>query len=172
MAWGTARELAGQRVTLRAMRASDRDQLVAIRSTPEVRAWWSDNDIAEEFTENRVDGETSKLTIARDGTVIGLIQFDEEHDPEFRHASIDIYVDPAVHRQGVATDAIRTLITHLVDDLGHHRITIDPAAANVGAIECYRQVGFREVGVMRSYQQLADGTWADGLLMELLAGTV
>lgn len=172
MAWGTARELAGQQVTLRAVRASDRDQLVAIRSTPEVRAWWSDNDIAEEFTENRVDGETSKLTIARVGTVIGLIQFDEEHDPEFRHASIDIYVDPAVHRQGVATDAIRTLITHLVDDLGHHRITIDPAAANVGAIECYRQVGFREVGVMRSYQQLADGTWADGLLMELLAGTV
>ncbi len=172
MAWGAARELAGQQVTLRAMRASDRDQLVAIRSTPEVRAWWSDNDIAEEFTENRMDGETSKLTITREGTVVGLIQFDEEHDPEFRHTSIDIYVDPAVHRQGVATDAIRTLITHLVDDLGHHRITIDPAAANVAAIECYRQVGFREVGVMRSYQQLADGTWADGLLMELLAGTV
>jgi hypothetical protein len=30
-------------------------------------------------------------------------------------------------------------------------------------------MGFRDVGVMCSYQQLADGSWADGLLMELLA---
>lgn len=104
------------------------------------------------------------------GAVVGLVQFTEERDPEFRHVSIDIYVDPAAHRQGIATDSMRTVITHLFDDLGHHRITIDPAVGNRGAIACYRQLGFREVGVMRSYQLLADGSWADGLLMELLAG--
>jgi aminoglycoside 6'-N-acetyltransferase len=30
-------------------------------------------------------------------------------------------------------------------------------------------VGFREVGVMREYERGSDGTWHDGLLMEMLA---
>jgi RimJ/RimL family protein N-acetyltransferase len=31
------------------------------------------------------------------------------------------------------------------------------------------EVGFRPVGVMRQYEQAPDGTWRDGLLMDLLA---
>ncbi len=150
--------------------------MISIRSTPEVQTWWTGVDPDQEFTDGLADRETTRFVIEVGGptgsSVVGLIQFAEERDPEFRHASIDIYVDPAVHRQGIATDSIRTVVAHLFDDLGHHRITIDPALANSGAIACYQQVGFREVGVMHSYQRLADGTWADGLLMELLAGTV
>jgi aminoglycoside 6'-N-acetyltransferase len=48
-------------------------------------------------------------------------------------------------------------------------LVIDPAADNTAAIACYRKVGFRSVGVMRKYELSADGTWHDGLLMELLA---
>ena len=51
----------------------------------------------------------------------------------------------------------------------HHRLTIDPAADNAAAIRCYKKVGFRPVGVMRRYEQGAEGTWHDGLLMDLLA---
>ena len=46
---------------------------------------------------------------------------------------------------------------------------IDPAADNVAAIRCYTKVGFRPVGVMRQYERGPDGTWHDGLLMEMLA---
>ena len=52
---------------------------------------------------------------------------------------------------------------------GPHRLSIDPAAANARAIAAYAKVGFRPVGVMRRYQRLADGTWVDALLMDLLA---
>lgn len=52
---------------------------------------------------------------------------------------------------------------------GHHRLIIDPAVRNEPAVRCYRAVGFTPVGVMREYQQMADGRWHDGLLMELLA---
>ena len=62
------------------------------------------------------------------------------------------------------------LARHLLAERGHHRITIDPAAANTAAIRTYEKVGFRPVGVMRLYEQGPDGTWHDGLLMELLAG--
>lgn len=49
------------------------------------------------------------------------------------------------------------------------RFTVDPAAANEPAIRAYEAVGFRRVGVMRSYEQGSDGTWHDGVLMDLRA---
>jgi L-amino acid N-acyltransferase YncA len=58
---------------------------------------------------------------------------------------------------------------YLIEEREHHRLTIDPAADNAAAIRCYEKVGFRSGGVMRRYEQGPDGTWHDGLLMELLA---
>ena len=99
-----------------------------------------------------------------------MIQFGQELEPKYRHASIDLFLDPAFHGRGLGTEAIRRVVRHLFDDLGHHRITIDPAAANAAAIRTYEKVGFRRVGVMRRYERDADGEgWHDGLLMELLA---
>ncbi len=87
----------------------------------------------------------------------------------YRHAGIDIFLDPEIHGRGVGPDAVRALCVHLVDDVGHHRLVIDPAADNAPAIRCYAKVGFRPVGVMRRYELGPDGTWHDGLLMDLLA---
>jgi aminoglycoside 6'-N-acetyltransferase len=65
---------------------------------------------------------------------------------------------------------IARVVRHLIEERAHHRITIDPAVDNVVAIRCYEKVGFRRVGVMRSYERDVDGDgWHDGLLMELLA---
>lgn len=64
---------------------------------------------------------------------------------------------------------MRTLARYLVEEVGHHRLTIDPAADNAAAIRCYSKVGFRPVGVLRKYERGVDGDWHDGLLMDLLA---
>jgi hypothetical protein len=53
---------------------------------------------------------------------------------------------------------------------GHHRITVDPAAASDQAIGSYAKVGFRAVGVMRKYGCGGDGRFPDGLLIDLLRG--
>jgi aminoglycoside 6'-N-acetyltransferase len=59
---------------------------------------------------------------------------------------------------------------YLFEVLGHHRVTIDPAAANAAAIRCYEKVGFRRVGITRRSERSPEsGTWRDGLLMDLLA---
>lgn len=118
-------------------------------------------DLAEEGTETFV--------IEHDGRVAGAIQWSAEDEPDYRHAGIDIYLDPALHGRGLGTDAVRTLARHLIADLGHHRLVIDPAADNAAAIRCYSKAGFRPVGVMRRYERGVDGTWHDGLLMDLLA---
>jgi len=99
-----------------------------------------------------------------------MIQYAEELTPQYRHASIDLFLDPVVHGRGVGRDAVRTLARYLIEDRGHHRLVIDPAADNEAAIRCYAAVGFRPVGVMRAYEHDVDGPgWHDGLLMDLLA---
>jgi RimJ/RimL family protein N-acetyltransferase len=74
----------------------------------------------------------------------------------------------AYQRRGLGSDAFRTLIAYLVDERGHHRLTVDPAADNLEAIRFYHKLGFERVGVMRCYERLPGGGWRDGLLMEFI----
>ena len=110
------------------------------------------------------------LVLEVDGEVAGGIEYYEEDDPMYRHAGIDIYVGARHQGRGVGTEAIRLVVRFLLDERGHHRLTIDPAVANTNAIRSYEKVGFRPVGVMREYERGPDGTFHDGLLMDLLAG--
>ncbi|AUA10110.1 GNAT family N-acetyltransferase [Streptomyces sp. SID8382] len=165
--------LRGARVVLRPTEPSDVPALAAIRAEPEVYARWrGGEDLVAAVREDLAEPGTEPLTIEYEGTVVGMIQWSAETDPDYRHASIDIYLDPAVHGRGLGTDAVRTLARHLISDHGHNRIVIDPAADNAAAIRAYAKVGFRPVGVMRSYERGPDGTWHDGLLMDLLAGEI
>jgi aminoglycoside 6'-N-acetyltransferase len=162
--------LAGAVVTLRPATTADVPVLAAVRATPEVRARWRGaEDPAPEIVESIEDAGLHYLSIVLDRPVVGAIQWEAEEEPDYRHASIDVFVDPAVHGRGVGTDAVRTLATHLVDAHRFHRLTIDPAADNAAAIRCYAKVGFKPVGLMREYERGADGLWHDGLLMDLLA---
>ena len=162
--------LRGSMVSLRPPTADDVQALAKIRATPEVYRWWrGEADMSSEVAADIADPEAATLVIELDGRVAGAIQWSAENEPDYRHASIDIYLDPSVHGRGVGTDAVRTLARHLIVDEGFHRLVIDPAAENAAAIRCYGKVGFRPVGIMRKYERGSDGTWHDGLLMDLLA---
>jgi aminoglycoside 6'-N-acetyltransferase len=161
--------LEGAKVRLRTAESADVPKLVAIRSTPEVHHRWGGNDFTAELLDDLADADLHLLVIEAEGRVVGAIQWSAEEDPQYRHASIDIYVDPQYHGRGYCQDAVRTLARHLIDEHGHHRLVIDPAVDNTAAIACYDKVGFRPVGVMRQYERGTDGSWHDGLLMDLLA---
>ena len=130
------------------------------------RAWWDDGAAVGRRRTRR------SSTIVIGGRVAGLIQYGEELDAE---------VPPREHRHlrrpGAARPRHRHArrsscsSRHLIEDRGHHRITIDPAADNAAAIRCYEKAGFTPVGVMRRYERdMATGEWHDGLLMELRRG--
>ena len=162
--------LEGERVVLRPATAGDVPALAEIRSKPEVFVWWrGGEDLVAAVTDDLADEDEQTYVIEHRGRVVGAVQWGAETEPDYRHASIDIYLDPSVHGRGLGTDAVRTLARHLITAEGHHRIVIDPAADNAAAIASYTKVGFRPVGVMRRYERGADGTWHDGLLMDLLA---
>jgi aminoglycoside 6'-N-acetyltransferase len=155
-------------LTLRPLSAGDEAELRRIHSTPAVARWWG---LPEEGFPWSDEPEAIRLTIEHDGAVAGMIQFSEELTPRYHHASIDLFVDPSLHGRGLGTEAVRRVARHLIEERGHHRLTIDPATANAAAIRAYEKVGFRAVGVMRRYERDVDGEdWHDGLLMELLAG--
>ena len=163
-------EIHGERVTLRPIAPDDAPALVAILATPEVARWWPVYDLARVEAEFLVEEPNYVVyAIVLDDRLVGLLQTHEEPEPEFRHASIDLFLDPAVHGQGLGPEAIRIVARHLIEDRGHHRLTIDPAADNTAAIHAYAKVGFQPVGRLRRYQRFPDGSWRDGLLMELLA---
>lgn len=162
--------LRGRAVSLRPATDADVPVLAAIRAEPEVRRWWrGDDDLAGAVRADLADDELTVYVVEHDGRVVGAIQWYAETDPDYRHASLDIFLDPAVRGVGLGGDAIRTLVRHLADAHGHHRFTIDPAAANTAAIRAYAKAGFRPVGIMRRYERGADGRWHDALLMDLLA---
>ena len=162
--------LSGDLSTLRPAGTGDIPALAAIRVTPQVRERWrGDDDMATEVAADLADPDVQTFVILHGGHIAGAIQWSAEEEPDYRHANIDVYLDPALHGRGLGTDAVRTLARHLIAEHGYHRLVIDPAADNAAAIRCYSKVGFRPVGIMRRYERSADGTWHDGLLMDLLA---
>jgi aminoglycoside 6'-N-acetyltransferase len=160
-------EIAGPTLTLRTVGPEDVAALRAIHASDVVARWWGPPGDGWPLEED--EPGLVMLAMWRAGAIVGFIQFWEETDPRYRHAAIDLFVDPAHHRQGIAREALTLLIDHLLGERGHHRVTIDPALDNPGAIACYAGVGFTPVGVMRAYER---DPYTDvpheGLLMELV----
>jgi aminoglycoside 6'-N-acetyltransferase len=157
-------ELRGERVVLRPLEPGDAPTLREIHLAPEVARWWGRMEDGFPFDEP----QSTRFTVLVESDVAGMVQYGEEKEPDYRHAWIDLFLDPPIHGRGFGTDAVATLARHLFEERGHHRITIDPAAHNHGAIRSYEKAGFERVGVMRSAWRDPEGLWRDALLMELV----
>ncbi len=155
---------------LRPLAAGDEAELRRIHREPEVARWWGEPEEGFPFHD---EPDVVRLVIEVDGAVAGMVQYGEELDPMYRHASIDVFLDPVHHGRGLGPAAVREVARHLIDERGHHRITIDPSADNVAAIRAYEKVGFKRVGVLRQYERdPLTGNWRDGVLLDLLAEEV
>jgi aminoglycoside 6'-N-acetyltransferase len=163
--------LHGELATLRPIRVDDRAALLDVLSDPSVVEVW-DTRGAQVSADELLAGDEgwTVFAIEVDGEFAGSIQAAEELDPDYRHVGIDIFIHSRFQGRGIGTDAVRTLARYLLEVRGHHRLTIDPAADNARAIHTYEKLGFRPVGVMRQYERGVDGTFHDGLLMDMLAG--
>jgi aminoglycoside 6'-N-acetyltransferase len=141
---------------------------VAMLEHPSVWRWWGTPGTREERRDELLN-EGRSFAIDVGGELAGWVGYEEELEPDYKHAGLDISLLPAYQGRGIGPAALRLAARWLIDERGHHRITIDPAVANERAIRAYRRVGFCDVGVMRRYERGPDGTWEDGLLMDLLA---
>lgn len=166
--------LRGPRVVLRLAGEADLSRLLEVLRDPEVARYWSQAD--DEFDRKELlagddqDGaeRITPFVISVNQETVGWIAGWEKLSRDYRHAGVDLFVSARHQGKGYGPEAIRLVCRFLFEERGHHRITIDPAADNRQAIAAYRKVGFQPVGVMRRYERGADGTYHDGLLMDLL----
>jgi aminoglycoside 6'-N-acetyltransferase len=158
--------IAGDRLVLEPVRQEHVQRLRQLRATPDVARWW---DPAPEGWPLEPEADLTRLALVVDGEVSGYVQFWEEPDPSGRHADVDIFLGPGAQGRGLGTEAMRTVVRHLIEDRGHHRITLGTSVDNKRAIHVYEKVGFRRVGVMRKAAlNHLSGEWEDELLMELV----
>jgi aminoglycoside 6'-N-acetyltransferase len=158
--------LRGPRVELVPVAPEHHERLNELRRLPEVVRWWKEpwgDWLAEE------DPDTFRYAVLAGGETVGYAQWWQDTSPLYRHAGVDLFLDPAVQGRGLGTETLRVICTHLIDEEGFHRLVIDPEVANEVAVASFRKVGFKPVGVLRRYIRDDTGEWKDGLLMDLLA---
>jgi aminoglycoside 6'-N-acetyltransferase len=140
-------------------------RLRKLHREPGVERWWGPMEPDFPFDEP----ESTRFAIVVDGEIAGLIQYGEEEYEDYRHAYVDVFVGDAYAGRGIGTDAVKRTIDMLVEERGHHRITIDPAPENEAAVRSYEKAGFARVGTLRrAYRDSRSGEWTDALLMELV----
>jgi aminoglycoside 6'-N-acetyltransferase len=156
--------LRGERVVIVPVGPEHAARLRELRAHPEVARWW---DPPPEGWPLGPEPDIERFAILLAGEPVGALQFWEESDEDLRHVDVDIFLGPEHQDQGLGTEAMRVMIRHLLDDRGHHRITLSTAVDNAPAIRVYEKLGFRTVGVTRkSQRRAATGQWEDELLME------
>jgi len=106
----------------------------------------------------------------RGGRPIGFANH-RDWRPKPRSCEIGIGIgEPALWSKGLGRDALRTLLRHLIDDLGAHRVSLSVLAFNDRAIASYKACGFEVEGIERDAVLTDNGAFTDDVRMAFIAG--
>jgi len=158
----------GPRISLSPLSEDEIPAVAAsIAGDPTAAPWWG-ADAAEVESDLRF-ADYERWAIEYDDERVGVLVFEDSRDKSYPFVSYDISLWGSGLGQGLGAEALRVASRWLARTRGHHHFLIDPAVENERAIRAYKQAGFREVGTLRRYERRDDGTFRDGLLMDLLA---
>ncbi len=169
--------LATPRLRLRQFRADDVDAMHACFADPEAMRFWNQPTYTKRIETERsvrsfVDCTPSYYrfwAVADAGTdrCLGLVNYHDGHIRS-RRASIGYMIDPALHRQGIATEAVTAMLDFCVSELGLHRLQAFIHPDNRASIRLIEKLGFRREGLLRDNLRVGE-VWRDDLLYALLA---
>jgi RimJ/RimL family protein N-acetyltransferase len=109
-----------------------------------------------------------RIVIEVDGEPAGVLGY-ERVNRRSRIAHLGgLAVHPRFRGRRVADDAARLLQSHLIDELGYHRLQLEVYGFNERAIAHAERAGFTREGVRRK-AYLYEGDWVDGVLFGLVA---
>lgn len=84
--------LGGRNIVLRPLRADEVERVAEIQAEPSVVRWWGLPDKAELRRQAEGSSDEKALAIESEGELVGLIQYHEENEPDFRRAGIDVFL--------------------------------------------------------------------------------
>lgn len=145
----------GDRVELRSVKQDDFELLFRWLNDPEVYRWWGgmpiDSDVVQQkylgLRRPQVDGYIIEVT----GIPIGYAQ---RHQTGDDGGSVDLFLVPEMRGRGYGGDAVRALVTYLMQVDGWTQISVDPEPGNSFAQNFWRKLGFVETGETTSVGNL------------------
>lgn len=111
-------------------------------------------------------GKEVELVITVQDEVVGRCAMFNE-DQLARHAEVGIDLVAPARGHGYGTDALRVLVDLAFTRRNLRRLHLEAVADNVGALACYRKVGFVEEGRQREHAWVR-GHYVDMIAMGLL----
>jgi RimJ/RimL family protein N-acetyltransferase len=108
------------------------------------------------------------ICLKEDSRHVGMIGLHRIH-PVTRVATLGMYIgDKSLWRQGLGSDALRTICRYGFERLHLHKIRLEVYPFNPRAEKIYESVGFRREGVFRE-EGFRNGAHHDVIRMGLLA---
>jgi len=161
-------ELTDGEIRLRALRASDRDAMVAAAQDPEIPRWtrvpspYTGADFERwlaEAARQQQAGEGLHLAVvaADDGRLLGTVGVQQLHTAV---PDIGYWVGAGARRRGVAARAVRLLRDWLARELGRRRIEILVHVDNTPSQRTALRAGFARTGEYREDPRDLAGTYA------------
>jgi len=90
------------------------------------------------------------LVAVRDGAIVGHLVC-SRYDTVWH--LMNVAVDPALRRRGIATALLSELLARIDDGSGSAQLTLEVRPTNAGAIALYERFGFRSAGTRPRYYQ-------------------
>lgn len=173
--------LTGERVRLRPMTSADARHLVRWAADDDF-AWsqwgraggrFADAAAADRDFIQRFDPPGARLfaiELLEDGRTVGFANYRELRQ-KAKSAEIGIGIgEKDLWSKGLGRDALRTLVRHLVDDIGLHRVALHVHAENDRAIAAYKACGFEVEGILRDAVMTDRGHYLDSVAMAYIHG--
>lgn len=168
--------LESPRLRLRPYRQDDARAVYALYSDPVVTRYWSfpawtRREQASDYLAARMALETPAVyawaMAEREGDrLIGTTTLFSLSGPH-RRAEIGYSLLPARQGQGLATEALRTVLEHAFGPLGLERIEADVDPRNEASCRLAERLGFQREGLLRNRWRVG-GEFADSILYGLL----
>ena len=119
--------------------------LVAWHEDPDVARFWDNETFTrEEMLERLARPDVESFVVEAEGEPIGYLQ--AWRDDQGAAGGIDMFLIPSARGRGLGPDAARALATHLIQDRGWSRVTVDPYKWNEPAVRAWERTGFVTVG--------------------------
>lgn len=169
--------LSTPRLRLRQFRAEDTDAMHECFANPEAMRFWNRPVHTKRIETERAIRNYIECTPAyyrfwavadaKTDRCLGLVDYHDGHIRSKR-VSIGYIIDPARHRQGIASEAVSAMLAFCFGQLNQHRVQAFIIPDNAASRALAEKLGFRCEGLLRDNLRVGD-VWHDEMLYALLA---
>lgn len=160
-------EIRTERLLLRPMKTTDRDDLFAVFNDSDVMKYWStlphtDPDQTAAIIHETIEADpqqTADFAVELGGRVIGKAGF-------WRVPEVGFLLHPDYWQKGYGAEVLRALIAYGFQERGLDRITADVDPNNQASIALLQKLGFGETGREKNTLEIA-GSWFDSIYFAL-----